>query len=129
METINAGLIAPIGYARGYVTMTATGCPKHGNYTLFCGACDYVPVPHRVELSGDVIGLILDREDGSVIDWLTPDSGIEFATTVAHAGHVVIREDIWDNLADYPVARAAIAEAGLYADCFSAPAATLPPSE
>lgn len=129
METINAGLIAPAGYARSYVTMTATGCAKHESYTLFCGACDYMPVSHRVELSGDTIGLILDREDGSVIEWLTPDSGIEFATTVAHAGHVVIREDVWGNLADHPVARAAIAEARLYADCFSIPAGTLPPSE
>lgn len=129
METINAGHLAPIGYTRSYVTMAARGCERHsGIYTRFCSACDWTPVSHRIALKDDVIALILDREGGDVIEWLTDDSGVEFAQTVAHDGIVVIREDVWQNLDAHPVARAAVHEATLYADCFGVTDA-LPESE
>ena len=126
MTTVNAFHVAPIGYAREYVTMTATGCNSHDAYRIGCGNCDYVPVTHTVALVDDVIALILDREDGSIIECLTADSGTEFAATVAHDGEVVIREDALND--PCPVIVALAAEAARYADCFGVHLQPLPMS-
>lgn len=126
MTTINAFHTAPTGYAREYVTMTATGCKRHAAYAVGCSACEYVPVTHVAALVDDVIALILDREDGSVIEWLTADSGREFAATVAHDGAVVIREDALID--PCPVVVALASESDLYADCFSVQLSELWPS-
>lgn len=126
MDVINAFHVAPIGYARAYVTMEAHGCKRHPAYVIGCSDCGYEPVSHTVALVGDVIAMVLDREDGSVIDWLTADSGTDFAVTIAHDGEVVIREDALN--APCAVIVALASESRLYANCFSVQLSELYPS-
>ncbi len=126
MDTLNAFHVAPIGYARAYVTMEAHGCKRHADYRIGCHECGYSPIAHTVAMVDDVIALILDREDGSVIEWVTADSGTEFAANVAHDGEVVVREDALDN--PCPAVVALASEARLYADCFSVRLSELYPS-
>jgi hypothetical protein len=126
MDTLNAFHVAPIGYARAYVTMEAHGCKRHAEYATFCPECDWVPVSHTVAMVDDVIALVLDWEDGSIVEWITADSGVEFATSIAHDGQVVIREDALNDPCD--VIRALASEARLYADCFSVQLSELHPS-
>lgn len=129
MDTINAGLIAPTGYTRSYTRMRDIPCEAHADYRPFCPNCVYVVESVPVALEGDVIALILDREDGSVIDWIKPDYYTGLVQTLAHQGVAVIREDVWDDLDAYPAARALAYEAELYADCFGYATDTLPESE
>lgn len=124
-EAINAFHVAPAGYTRQYVTTEARGCSMHDAYVIGCSACDYVPVRHAVTLGGDIVALILD-DDGDVAEWVTADSGAEFAATVAHWGTVVIREDALND--PTPTVVALAHEATLYADCFSVTLSDMFPS-
>lgn len=124
METINATHVAPRGYARTYAAPTPRGCAKHATYTIFCQGCGY-DFPHvKVALDDDIIALILDREDGSVLEWVTDDAHGPDIAHLAHDGEVVLRNDALDN----PAALALAHEATLYADCFAVALANRWPS-
>lgn len=122
-------IIAPAGYTRSYTRAKDTPCTAHPDYHPFCPNCTYVIESVPVTLKGDVIALVLDREDGSVIDWIEPDYWVGLVQTLAHQGIAVIREDVYADLDSYPAARALAHEAELYADCFGKDTGTLPESE
>lgn len=116
--TVNAGFIRPVGFTATYTTMQSVGCLKHGTYTLFCAECYWVPVAHTVTLGGDVLALVLDREDGSLLEVIGTDTYWETAQTVATWGNLVVSEHVW-NMPEVPHNVAvAMHEATLYADCF-----------
>lgn len=125
METINATHTAPIGYTRSYVKPVKHGCTRHADYMIGCGSCGFAFVPTPVTLAGDVVALILDREDGSVVEYVTTDSTPVNVAHLAHDGEVVLRDD----LLDHPVSAALAYEATLYADCFAVPLSQRFPSE
>ena len=124
MDTINAFHTAPIGYARAYVTMEAHGCKRHADYRIGCHECGYSPIAHTVAMVDDVIALILDREDGSVVEWITDDAYGPDMAHLAHDGTVVIRDDATET----GIARALIHESELVADCFGRELSELYPS-
>ena len=105
-ETVNAFHVAPTGYTRTYLRFSGSNDPRTGR-AIF----DDVPVA----LGGDVIALILDREDGSVVEYVTADQGPEVAG-LAHDGAAVILESADFN---HPALSAIISEAEIYADCFN----------
>lgn len=118
MQTINAGYIKPAGYSADYIEFVKTPCERHGEYSPFCGRCDYVERIVRVGLGGDILALILDREDSSLIEWITKDTSIESAANFATWGNLVVCADVW-NLPEIPDnISAAMYEAKLYSDCF-----------
>lgn len=115
-ETVNAFHVAPAGYTRTYARFSGKNDPRTGR-AIF----DDVPVT----LGDDVIALILDREDGSVVEYVTTESGSEVAG-LAHDGGVVILES-----ADFshPAISALANEARLCADCFGLTVSDIWPSE
>ena len=104
-KTVNAFHVAPAGYTRTYLRFSGSNDPRTGR-AIF----DDVPVT----LGDDVIALILDRDDGSVVEYVTSESGGEVAG-LAHDGEVVILESA--DLS-HPAIAALVSEARLYADCF-----------
>lgn len=123
--TINATHTAPVGYTRSYVRPTAHGCRSHDAYRIGCGLCGYAFTPTPVTLASDVLALILDREDGSVLEYVTDDATPVNVAHLAHDGEVVLRDD----MLDHPVSAALAYEATLYADCFGVPLSERFPSE
>src|SRR5690606_33116238 len=114
MDTINAFHTAPIGYARAYVTMEAHVCKRHADYRIGCHECGYSPIAHTVAMVDDVIALILDRDDGSVVEWVTDDGYGPDMAHLSHDGTVLNREEA----AETRIARALIPASELVADCF-----------
>lgn len=132
MSEINAFHTAPAGYTRSHVSMRSHGCKRHAVYALFCAECGWEAVRTPITLGsldadGDrVLALILDH-DGDVYEWLTADSGREFASNVVSSGSLVILDtpETWDS----PTLQAAMHEATLNADCFALTLDDLAPSE
>lgn len=131
---MNAYYVAPAGYTRTHLEFRKVGCARHGygNYQPLCPDCRYEErhVPHTLgaidEDGNRIIALILDPDDGSVLDYLTATTSRETAVTLATAGFLVIVTDAPDTA---PSIRAAIREAELYADCFGRALPELPPTE
>lgn len=118
---MSAHLIAPAGYARTHFQFVAVACQNHTQYAIGCASCTYVETELTVPLTGDTLALILDREDNSVLEYVTTYSaGYEIAH-LAHDGVVVIRED----MQDHPTAQALITESALVADCYGLESPTL----
>ena len=114
-ETINAFHVAPTGYARTYASVSEHGCEVHPNYRPLCSGCGFKWEDKRVALDDDIVALILDPQDGSVVEWITDTAYGPDIAHLAHQGEVVIREDFdADNSAIIALA----AEARLVADCF-----------
>lgn len=117
MQTINATHVAPIGYARPLSRISSRGCNAHGEYRLFCQSCAYVVTWELVELSGDIIALILDRDSGQVLEYVTTEDDAYSVNHLAHDGEVVLRDDMLGDARALTLAY----EASIYADCFSVP--------
>lgn len=63
---------------------------------------------------GGIVAIVID-EDHSLVDWITTDTPIETAVTLAHNVYIVVHEDY----TELPVIRALIDEHELYRDCFN----------
>ena len=126
--------VAPAGYTRTHLEFRKVGCARHGygNYQPLCPDCHYEErhIPHTLgaidEDGNRIIALILDPDDGSVLDYLTATTWRETAATLAASGVLVIVADAPDTA---PSIRAAIHEAELRADCFGRTLPALPASE
>lgn len=124
-DTLNACHVEAAGYTRHIHRMTPHGCTVHPEYRILCSSCGWKTTTEPITLGGSIVALILDRDDGSVIEWLTADSGLEFARSIVHDGELVIL----DRAEDSPVVAAAMHEAILRADCFSVALGERFPSE
>lgn len=114
MQTITGGTIAPNGTQFYYTQFKQLNC-DHGR---ICFQCDYIETKVPVTLDNDILAIVVDQDDNSVLDWITADSPAEFAINLVHSGELVISESTW-KMEDVPKPIvAAMHEATLYANCF-----------
>lgn len=100
--------VKPAGTTYYYLQYAGTNDPLTGKAHF-----NSIPVVMGDE-DGDVVAVVLDWEDGSVLDWFASDTYWETAQNVATWGRLVVLEGS-EGLR--PVA-VAIREAELHADCF-----------
>lgn len=118
MRTINAGHVKPVGYSAKYITMKETACAKHQYYWPLCSKCIYREEHKTITLGEGILAIVICRESGEALEWITADTPWETAQNIATWGELVISQDVWE-MEEKPLSIIrAMHEATLYADCF-----------